>query len=353
MGLKRKRERKRELKREKIWAVLIAALLVFTLSGCRRRTGDAGDASSARAAYAGRQAGSENADGSLPASSGDTADGGENDAADDGEAGGRTREDPEATRKEFDENAPAEVVGGTERELHAEGEGSGTPVKDPAGPDRVTRADSEAEEEALRTVAADEAERTGVSEDAEAADSAMRYYSVLLRDRTESLYECKRVNIYLETARDHVTIHKTSPEHSLIADAGAYDVSARLLAENLRVDDGWVVRKNPQVIVKLTDPGTLGNGAADTARAKALLGEMVSREGWSGIDAVKNRRVLLISEEMTGAPHLRLAAALIIAKCAYPDLFDGLDIDEATEQLAREATGSVPSGRFYLWDGEE
>ena len=347
MGLKRKRER------ERLLAVLVAALLVFTLSGCRQRTGGAGgDVSAAGNAYAGGRTDGSSPPGVLPASSaeGDT---GETDASDDGEAGGRTRENPEATRKEFDENAPAEVVGGTERELHTEGGGNGAPVMDPAGADRVTRADADAEEEALRDVAADEAERTGVSEDAEAADSAMRYYTALLRDRTESLYECKRVNIYLETARDHVTIHKTSPEHGLITDAGAYDVSARLLAENLRVDDGWVMRKNPQVIVKLTDPGTLGKSAADTARAKALLGEMVSREGWSGIDAVKNRRVLLISEEMTGAPHLRLAAALIIAKCAYPDLFAGLDIDEATGQLAQEATGSVPAGRFYLWNGEE
>ena len=42
---------------------------------------------------------------------------------DSGESSGRTRENPEASRKEYDENAPAEIVPGTDRLLHQAGEG--------------------------------------------------------------------------------------------------------------------------------------------------------------------------------------------------------------------------------------
>ena len=79
----------------------------------------------------------------------------------------------------------------------------------------------------------------GEDPDAEAADSALTYYTVLLQDRMGSLFECQRANVYWETAQDHVTVHKTSPEHALILQSGAYDVSSRLLPENLLVDDGW------------------------------------------------------------------------------------------------------------------
>ena len=46
------------------------------------------------------------------------------------------------------------------------------------------------------------------------------------------------------------------------------------------------------------------------------------------------------------APHLQLAAMLMIAKTAYPDLFAGFSADHALEMLAEEAAGSVPAGIF-------
>jgi hypothetical protein len=57
--------------------------------------------------------------------------------------------------------------------------------------------------------------------------------------------------------------------------------------------------------------------------------------------------VLLLSEELAEAPHLRLAAMLMIAKTAYPELFADISIDHALEMLAEEAAGSVPAGIFY------
>ena len=98
----------------------------------------------------------------------------------------------------------------------------------------MSRVQEAAEETATQTVPAEEADQMGVDDEAEAADSSMTYFTVLLRDRLNSLFECKRINLYWEEAEDHVTIHKTSLAHRLILDAGAYDVSARLLPENLR-----------------------------------------------------------------------------------------------------------------------
>ena len=261
--------------------------------------------------------------------------------------GGMTRENPEASRKEYDENAPAEIVPGTEHLLHAPGSGAGLARSDPEAEQHANQLDSQAGETATQTVAADEAEKTGVSEDAPAADSAMTYFTVLLQDTMDSVFECKRAYVYWETAQDHVTIHKTSPEHALILSAGQYDVSARLLPENLQVDDGWVVRKNPGVIVKIVDSQVLGSRVGTTHAAESVCAQLLSREGWTGIDAARNRRILLLSQELLDAPYLQTAAMLMIAVTACPEEFPGLDMQEALQMLTQEATGELPSGIYY------
>ena len=261
---------------------------------------------------------------------------------DSGENDSQTKENPEAARKEYDENAPAEIAAGTARFLHEPGEGDGASAAEEDAETRADRVNEQAEETAVQTVAAESADQMGVSDDADAADSAMTYFTVLLQDRVGSLFECQRLNAYWETAQDHVTIHKSSPEHTLILNAGCYDVSARLLPENLLVDDGWVMRKNPGVIVKLVEDSVLNGGSA-----KAVYDSLVNREGWAAIDAVKNGRVLLLSQEMLKAPYLQTAAMVIIARTANPALFSDVNPDEMLQMLMEEATGTLPMGSCY------
>ena len=245
------------------------------------------------------------------------------------------------------ENAPAEIAAGTARFLHEPGEGDGASAAEEDAETRADRVNEQAEETAVQTVAAESADQMGVSDDADAADSAMTYFTVLLQDRVGSLFECQRLNAYWETAQDHVTIHKSSPEHTLILNAGCYDVSARLLPENLLVDDGWVMRKNPGVIVKLVEDSVLNGGSA-----KAVYDSLVNREGWAAIDAVKNGRVLLLSQEMLKAPYLQTAAMVIIARTANPALFSDVNPDEMLQMLMEEATGTLPMGScYYKEDG--
>lgn len=326
--------------------LFLSLCLLVLLSGCRTRTGSVTEHASAGESPAEEPA--ADVSGPLP---GEEADAGENAVPDD--SSGRTRENPEASRREYDENAEVEIVPGTERLVHTEGKGDGAPVPDEEAPEKVSRLNEQAEQPAVQTVPADRAEQKGVSEDAETADSAMAYFTVLLQDRTRSLFECQSLNVYWETEEDHVTIHKSSPEHDLILSAGTFDVSARLLPENLRVDDGWVVRKNPGVIVKVVGSDVLGNGVFSAGRAGDLARSLAARESWSGIDAVKANRVLLISREMLDAPYLRTAAALLIARTAYPEQFSDLDPDEALRMLSEEATGTLPAGILYYSPLEE
>lgn len=330
---------------EKKGRLLFLLLVCLILTGCRVRTTGSKPGNEGTLNKAPASVDSANSDASpedAPERRGEAID-----EKNDGSPGNRTKENPDASRKEYDENAPAEIVSGTDRMLHGPGEGNGAAIPDENAQTSVNRLDDQAEDTATQTVAAEQAEKKGVSEDAAEADSAMTYYTVLLQDRMGSLFECQRLNVYWETAEDHVTVFKTSPEHNLILSAGAYDVSSRLLAENLHVDDGWICRKNPGVIVKTVDGSVLGPGVTSDSSARRIYAGLISRENWNQIDAVKNQKVLLLSEELLKAPHLQLAAMLLIAGTANPELFEDTDPDRAIEMLTEEATGSPTVGRYY------
>lgn len=259
----------------------------------------------------------------------------------------RTKENPEAERREYDENASAEIADAADLAVHTQGKGDGAPLPDPESTGHTAQISRQAEKTATQILPSSEAERMGISADAEAAESALTYYSVLLQDRVRSMYECKKLNLYWESAEDHVTVHKSSPEHALIQKSGAYDVSSRLLAENLQVDDGWVVRKNPQIIVKIVDARVLGNHVTISAGAETIRRSLMRREGWDAIEAVKENRVLLLSEELFASAPLQTAAALAVAKTASPSLFEDVDLHQALEMLFQEASGTLPSGLFF------
>ncbi len=326
-------------------------LLALLLCGCRVRT-TAVDPSQAGPAAHTVEAGGNGQDGreeEIPAAEDPSV---QPDTAEAGAEPDRTVERRDADRREYDENAAVEITAGTGRTLHAEGEGQGTAQDAEQAYATVAKIDPGAEETATQKTAAEHADRMGVAEDAEEADSAMVYWQVLLEDRLGTLYECKRLNAYFEMPADCLTVHRSSQEHTLLIGAGVYDVSARLLEQNLTVDDGWIGRKDPQLIVKVVGRDVLGSGVADTAAALAVRTGLLARPGWTSIDAVRGGRILLISEELFEAPHLRLAAMLMIAKEAYPSLFADVDPDEALRQLAEEATGSAPAGVYRL-SGQE
>ena len=343
------------MKRKNVLILLILLCLALLLSGCRTRT--SGQPQQTDAAIEGASGLSDtgrNGEASSDAAFSDyPGDGEEGQDEKESEPGSKAKENPDAPRKEYDENAPAEIIPGTEHLLHSEGEGSGSPIKGEDAPESVSRIDDRAQETATQTVAAQEAEQTGVDPDGSAADSALTYFTVLLNDRMGSLFECQRSYVYWETAQDHVTVFRTSLEHSLIPQAGAYDVSARLLEENLKVDDGWVVRKNPGVIVKIVDGCVLGSGASSPSAAKAVYQSLLHRDGWSNIDAVRNGRVVLLSEELLQAPYLQTAAMLILAKTSDSGLLADVDLDEALQMLMEEAAGALPAGIYYYQEGTQ
>ena len=251
--------------------------------------------------------------------------------------------DETSERREFAPEASGELTPEAETPVYVPAEAPEepvppTPAAGAGGGDNV-----EAPDAALtvtENVTAEEAEQLGVDASGEVAESVQTYYLTLLDSRLGDLFECKRLYVYWETEEDHRTVFKTSPEHQLILLAGAYDVSARLLEENLTVDDGWVTRKNPDAVVKVVD------GALDAAGAQALCAELSARPDWAGTAAVRDRRVLLLSGELLQTQSGRTAAAVYLAKLLYPEQMQDVDAEEALRALSEESGGRALTGLY-------
>ena len=263
-----------------------------------------------------------------------------------------TEEDQSSERRAYSSEADAALTSGAQVPLLVPTEAQMDVPSMAAPDDDGTIGESceaeHGEQTATETVPADVAENTGTGQDAPAADTVQLYYQTLLDDRLGSLFECERIYVYWETSTDYTTVFKTSAEHRLILHAGAYDVSAKLMEDNLIVDDGWVERKNPGMVVKVVSAGALGGGVQSTATAAATRDALLTRAGWSELDAARNGRVLILSEELLATQAGRTAATVYLAKTMYPALFEDVDAGEALRLLTEEARGSAASGIFVF-----
>ena len=325
---------------KRILLFLFTALLLLSLTACRSRTTVT---ETPDATFSGENGTPDTQDGTLPSEDQELP---STDSTPDPDA--PTEVDPEAERRTFSDTADAELTPDAENALAGNGQGENAVGHNGEQEHSGAAEATDAPQTATETVGAENAEKNGADETGETADSALTYYETLLADRLGSLFECKRLYVYWETAEDHVTVHKTSQAHQVILNAGAYDCAAKLAADALTVDDGWITRKNPGAVVKIVDSSVLGSGVYSTAGAKAVRDTLATREGWAGLDAVKNGRVILLSQELLTTQARRTAAEVFLAKAMYPALMGDTDADEALRALTEEADGRSLSGTFIF-----
>ncbi len=334
---------KRKNSKRIITAIMLLAV-IFLLCGCRERiiSGEAG--STAGAVTAVGQGSMDDAPQDTPLQE-DPAPGtsGELDPSSDD----ITLEDPHAPRKEYDETADSDIITGTDKIIGTSGEGDGYAAAEEEAEAVSSLLNDLSPLTATQTVSVEESDRMGTSEEADVAESSLTYYKVLLRERQDSQFECQKLNAYWETKDPLTTVYKRSPEHALLQKAGLYSVSSRLLEENLRVEPDWVCRKDPGIIIKVVGKDVLGARVLSFSHMPAVLADLKGRPGWDAIDAVKNNRVLFLSEELLEGDHMQTIAALLIAKTAYPSIYADVDIDQAIGAIIEEATSTPPAGSFY------
>jgi len=174
-----------------------------------------------------------------------------------------------------------------------------------------------------------------------------RYTGILSRG-LGSLFECQRVYVYLERLESLHTVNRNSFEHSLIVESGGSNVGWRRGNDSLVVDAEWIVRQNPELIIRTVNTSILGPGIASTTQAENIRAELLARPGFENINAVINRRILLLSDALLQSEEGRLIAKLHIAHAMYPTLFTDVNIQEIYLQIRDSGGADYTNGIFVL-----
>jgi len=82
---------------------------------------------------------------------------------------------------------------------------------------------------------------------------------------------------------------------------GGCNIARNLTEAYPHVDSEWILTENPDLVIKYAYSSDIEWGWNSTETPEAMIEEILNRDSWKSIDAVKNKRVYLVSNElMTG-----------------------------------------------------
>lgn len=165
---------------------------------------------------------------------------------------------------------------------------------------------------------------TGREARADAYAAAFRQSIDLIQARLKDKHPMVRV--YAEGYGDYSTTSRSIGASQLLACAGVENIAADLPGTYPLVSPEWVVARNPAVVVKAASTTFVLSGykAANVSEVARYHERIVRRPAWHLIDAVRDRRVYLLSHEIWTGPRASVGIQYI-AKWCYPDVFADID----------------------------
>jgi len=131
-----------------------------------------------------------------------------------------------------------------------------------------------------------------------------------VQEKTATIEEKKKVYFEISPSPDIWSIGSDTFQQELIKSAGI---------ENLYADQkGWfavteedLITRNPEAII------------TTVFYSEDPVGEILGREGWSNITAIKNKEVYLLNADILNRPGPRIGEAIeLMASTIYPDIFN-------------------------------
>ena len=152
----------------------------------------------------------------------------------------------------------------------------------------------------------------------------------LIKERVGKIPEEDKPKVYFEGQK---TYWAKPEKASYIEFAGGKTIFPEVVTGWKQIDPEAVIERNPEVIVRMTDPATGATGydldASAITKIKEVRDEIMNRPELKNVDAVKNGRVYVVSMYITstgGAAGCRgFLQKIYTAKWLHPDLFEDLD----------------------------
>jgi iron complex transport system substrate-binding protein len=161
----------------------------------------------------------------------------------------------------------------------------------------------------------------------EEADKYLQWrngYEALIRNFVGDLEEEDKPRLFMEwgtknTVSEISSYGNGSSGDSICSFTGGINIAADL-PEFPKVDSEYVLKENPDIIIKYLATGTGRSGWNSTEEAAAILNSFIDgRPGWSNLDAVTDNRIHLISNEIVWGPDSIVGNAYY-AKWLHPEL---------------------------------
>ena len=116
---------------------------------------------------------------------------------------------------------------------------------------------------------------------------------------------------------------------------------------SFEVDPEELVKRNPDVIVKLANAGNGGYTLTETNELKEVRDEIMNRPEMSLVTAVKNDDVFVINMGISGGAR-KLFAPVFMAKCLYPEKFEDMEPHDFIKEYLEEWQ-NLPYQGVYLY----
>lgn len=149
-------------------------------------------------------------------------------------------------------------------------------------------------------------------------------YEEPIRDYVAAQASSERPSLFMEWGSRNSVSEISSYGMGASGDAVCNFTGGRNIAADLtefpKVDAEWVLRENPDVIIRTLSPAKGYAGWNSTEEAAGLLkGYLEERPGWSSLDAAKNGRVHILSSEISWGPD-GIVGAAYYAKWLHPEI---------------------------------
>jgi iron complex transport system substrate-binding protein len=175
----------------------------------------------------------------------------------------------------------------------------------------------------------------GKEEQAESLIAWRGRYARLIANRIGTIAEKQRVPVYFYpfiysylNKQIYRAVNQKASFHPMIQHAGGINISADFPQENMQVSGEWLLEQNPKAIVGGVISKEICGYNADentaVANLKTLYQQLIADPVFKGTKAVKQNRVLLISQDLKAGP-ATVIGTLYLAKFLYPDKFDDID----------------------------
>ncbi|MGO5064821.1 ABC transporter substrate-binding protein [Clostridium sporogenes] len=155
----------------------------------------------------------------------------------------------------------------------------------------------------------------------------------MVKERVKNIKPEERLKVYWEGYSDYKSVSKGSAGDEMLNLAGLENLAGKEPVAYPQVNKEWIIEKNPQVVIKVAKSTVpLGYEKTDTKPIEDYKSKITNRTGWDKLDAVKNNKVYVISNEI-GTSTRSVVGICYLAKWCYPDKFKDLDPEKVHKEL--------------------